>query len=66
LVSDVYLPLSCAFVHVIYVKGSGISFFFQDIHGWGLSPRGVGFLFGATITKAFTHHNALDLIAQAH
>lgn len=37
-----------------------------DISGWGLSPRGAGFLFGADITKAFAHHNAIDLIARAH
>lgn len=39
---------------------------FIDISGWGLSPRGAGFLFGADITKAFAHHNAIDLIARAH
>lgn len=38
----------------------------SDINGWGLSPRGAGFLFGADITKAFAHHNAIDLIARAH
>ncbi|KIK71171.1 hypothetical protein GYMLUDRAFT_185632 [Collybiopsis luxurians FD-317 M1] len=51
----------------------------DDISGWGLSPRGAGFLFGADITKAgnislimdckmtaFAHHNAIDLIARAH
>lgn len=37
-----------------------------DITGWGLSPRGAGFLFGADITKVFAHHNAIDLIARAH
>lgn len=37
-----------------------------DISGWGLSPRGAGFLFGADITKVFAHHNAIDLIARAH
>lgn len=37
-----------------------------DISGWGLSPRGAGFLFGADITKAFAHHNDIDLIARAH
>jgi diadenosine tetraphosphatase ApaH/serine/threonine PP2A family protein phosphatase len=43
-------------------------FFFGvvDISGWGLSPRGAGFLFGADITKTFAHHNAIDLIARAH
>jgi serine/threonine-protein phosphatase 4 catalytic subunit len=39
---------------------------FIDITGWGLSPRGAGFLFGADITKAFAHHNAIDLVARAH
>jgi serine/threonine-protein phosphatase 4 catalytic subunit len=37
-----------------------------DIQGWGLSPRGAGYLFGADITKQFAHNNALDLIARAH
>lgn len=38
----------------------------KDITGWGLSPRGAGFLFGADITKTFAHNNAIDLIARAH
>ncbi|KAJ3737060.1 Metallo-dependent phosphatase-like protein [Lentinula guzmanii] len=38
----------------------------DDIAGWGISPRGAGFLFGADITKSFAHHNAIDLIARAH
>jgi serine/threonine-protein phosphatase 4 catalytic subunit len=38
----------------------------DDITGWGLSPRGAGFLFGGDIAKAFTHHNALALVARAH
>ncbi|KAG1789626.1 Metallo-dependent phosphatase-like protein [Suillus fuscotomentosus] len=38
----------------------------DDITGWGLSPRGAGFLFGADITKTFAHHNSIDLIARAH
>ena len=37
-----------------------------DITGWGLSPRGAGFLCGAAITKTFAHNNAIDLIARAH
>lgn len=37
-----------------------------DISGWGLSPRGAGFLFGADITKQFARDNAIDLIARAH
>lgn len=37
-----------------------------DINGWGLSPRGAGYLFGADITKVFAHRNGIDLIARAH
>jgi serine/threonine-protein phosphatase 4 catalytic subunit len=38
----------------------------DDITGWGLSPRGAGYLFGGDIAKAFVHHNALSLVARAH
>ena len=37
-----------------------------DINGWGLSPRGAGYLFGGDITKMSTHRNGIDLIARAH
>lgn len=37
-----------------------------DIEGWGLSPRGAGYLFGADVVKQFVHNNNLDLIARAH
>ena len=52
-------PARCTFEreYIIYIT---------DIAGWGLSPRGAGFLFGADITKVFAHHNAIDLIARAH
>ncbi|TGZ80825.1 Metallo-dependent phosphatase [Ascodesmis nigricans] len=38
----------------------------DEIDGWGLSPRGAGFLFGADIVKTFNHANNLSLIARAH
>ena len=38
----------------------------DEIDGWGLSPRGAGFLFGADIVKTFNHRNDLSLIARAH
>ncbi|KAF9186682.1 Serine/threonine-protein phosphatase 4 catalytic subunit [Haplosporangium sp. Z 767] len=34
--------------------------------GWGLSPRGAGFLFGNSVAKPFLHNNGLELIARAH
>lgn len=39
---------------------------YTDIEGWGLSPRGAGYLFGADVVKQFVHNNNLDLIARAH
>lgn len=38
----------------------------DEIDGWGLSPRGAGFLFGADVVKKFNHINDLSLIARAH
>ncbi|OCL14907.1 Metallo-dependent phosphatase [Glonium stellatum] len=38
----------------------------DEIDGWGLSPRGAGFLFGADIVKCFNYKNDLSLIARAH
>jgi diadenosine tetraphosphatase ApaH/serine/threonine PP2A family protein phosphatase len=38
----------------------------DEIDGWGLSPRGAGFLFGADIVKVFNHKNDISLIARAH
>lgn len=37
-----------------------------DIEGWGISPRGAGFLFGGDVVRQFVHSNGLDLIARAH
>jgi serine/threonine-protein phosphatase 2A catalytic subunit len=34
--------------------------------GWGLSPRGAGYTFGADITEQFNHANGLNLVARAH
>jgi len=39
---------------------------FSDIHGWGLSPRGAGFLFGGDAVRTFCRTNDIDLIARAH
>lgn len=34
--------------------------------GWGLSPRGAGYLFGADASKTFCETNGVDLICRAH
>lgn len=38
----------------------------EDIDGWGLSPRGAGYLFGADVVSQFNTTNKLDLIARSH
>lgn len=40
--------------------------FLTDIEGWGLSPRGAGYLFGGDVSNQFIHTNNLELIARAH
>ncbi|KAJ3162392.1 Serine/threonine-protein phosphatase 4 catalytic subunit [Geranomyces michiganensis] len=38
----------------------------EEIEGWGLSPRGAGYLFGGDVVAGFMHDNHLELIARAH
>ncbi|KAI8805476.1 Metallo-dependent phosphatase-like protein [Cladochytrium replicatum] len=38
----------------------------EEIEGWGLSPRGAGFLFGGDVVNQFVHQNNLKMIARAH
>lgn len=38
----------------------------DDRCGWGISPRGAGFTFGADITEAFNRNNGLAMISRAH
>ncbi|KAI4293015.1 serine/threonine-protein phosphatase 2A catalytic subunit [Pancytospora philotis] len=38
----------------------------DEIAGWGQSPRGAGFTFGADVTAAFNKRNNLKLICRAH
>lgn len=38
----------------------------EDIEGWGLSPRGAGYLFGGDVVTQFNQLNKLTLIARAH
>lgn len=38
----------------------------EEIDGWGLSPRGAGYLFGGNVASQFNHTNGIDLICRAH
>jgi serine/threonine-protein phosphatase 4 catalytic subunit len=38
----------------------------EDVSGWGLSPRGAGYLFGDDVCTSFTQTNSVDMIARAH
>ena len=38
----------------------------DEIEGWGISPRGAGYLFGGDVCASFTHVNDISLIARAH
>ncbi|KAI5674123.1 hypothetical protein M9H77_14487 [Catharanthus roseus] len=36
------------------------------VEGWGLRPRGAGFLFGGSVVTSFNHSNNIDYICRAH
>eukprot|EP00397_Hematodinium_sp_SG-2012_P009800 GEMP01009895.1.p1 GENE.GEMP01009895.1~~GEMP01009895.1.p1 ORF type:complete len:325 (+),score=40.97 GEMP01009895.1:25-975(+) len=38
----------------------------ENTAGWGLSPRGAGYLFGSDVVLSFNHQNGIDLIGRAH
>ena len=38
----------------------------EEIDGWGLSPRGAGYLFGGDVVSAFNAGNKVEIIARAH
>lgn len=38
----------------------------ETIKGWGISPRGAGYLFGESVVQTFLHENGLSMIARAH
>jgi len=38
----------------------------EEIVGWGLSPRGAGYLFGGDVVEKFQETNNLSLIVRAH
>ena len=38
----------------------------EDCEGWGVSPRGAGYIFGKTAVERFNQENSIDLICRAH
>lgn len=38
----------------------------DDRSGWGISPRGAGYTFGADVSQKFNHSNSLMYIVRAH
>jgi len=38
----------------------------EEKSGWGISPRGAGYIFGSDISKEFNRRNNLSFIARAH
>ena len=38
----------------------------EDVQGWGMSPRGAGYLFGDDVCKQFNENNKITVIARAH
>lgn len=47
-------------------EGLSLTLIIAEIKGWGVSPRGAGYLFGEDVAKQFAHQNDIDLIARAH
>ena len=37
-----------------------------DTQGWGVSPRGAGYLFGSDVVQQFNTANSVELICRAH
>lgn len=38
----------------------------DEREGWGISPRGAGYTFGADVTDRFCQANGLDMVCRAH
>lgn len=41
-------------------------YFILDTTGWGVSPRGAGYLFGSDVVAQFNAANDVDMICRAH
>jgi len=38
----------------------------EEVIGWGISPRGAGYIFGPDVVEQFNRRNDLDTVARAH
>ena len=38
----------------------------EEMEGWGVSPRGAGYLFGGEVCRQFVHANKLSFMCRAH
>lgn len=43
-----------------------VPLFASDTTGWGVSPRGAGYLFGSDVVAQFNAANDIDMICRAH
>ena len=54
------------FISKVVLISSYAYYLFADTMGWGVSPRGAGFLFGSDVVAQFNDTNGLDMICRAH
>ncbi len=47
-------------------KNSKLIIFISDAQGWGVSPRGAGYLFGSDVVAQFNSTNDIHMICRAH
>ncbi|XP_016113607.1 serine/threonine-protein phosphatase 4 catalytic subunit B-like [Sinocyclocheilus grahami] len=47
-------------------KGLSLAISAADTTGWGVSPRGAGYLFGSDVVAQFNAANDIDMICRAH
>lgn len=50
----------------ICINANAAAMLLVDIDGWGLSPRGAGYLFGGDVVEKFNQTNDIQLICRAH
>lgn len=58
-----FLAFAC---HLVSLVSTFSSFAILDTTGWGVSPRGAGYLFGSDVVAQFNAANDIDMICRAH